>query len=76
MKITRDGKEIGLTPAEIMSAWDEKQLEYDRYDIKVVCRCYKLELSDAEKMKHCKFIVVHEIILKAGGIMHKKRVKL
>lgn len=49
MKITRDGKEIELTPAEIMSAWDEKQLEYDRYDIEVVCRCYELELSDAEK---------------------------
>ena len=49
MKITRDGKEIELTPAEMRSAWEETQLEYDRYDLENVCEVDELDLSDAEK---------------------------
>lgn len=49
MKTTRDGKEIELTPAEMRSAWEETQLEYDRYDLEDVCEVYEFDLSDAEK---------------------------
>jgi len=56
MTITRDGKEIRLTQAEIHSAWQVQQREYYMSEVAYAIECYNDGCEELQSINEDKFL--------------------